>query len=82
MKFIIPKVVIPRSTDKSNSFGMCGSCAYRFPCTKEEDEMTVGYYLEVPLPHPCHELRDGTACFGCEETFQRLGLEYCINPTA
>ncbi len=55
---------------------MCKTCAYRTPSSLDEDEMTLDYYKEVPLPHPCHEKAHKQACFGAVKAFERLGLGF------
>lgn len=67
--------VIPKPTSNLNTTKMCKTCAYRSPSSEDEDEMTKMYWMESPLPHPCHEKQNGTACYGCLKTFERLGLK-------
>ena len=52
----------------------CRSCAYHRPSTPEEDEMTIAYWHELPLPHQCHERQKGWACKGAVDACKRLGL--------
>lgn len=67
-------VNIPVATNRLDTPSMCGSCAYRSPSTPDEDEMTKWYHAERPLPHPCHERKNGWACKGNVDKFKQLGL--------
>lgn len=53
----------------------CKTCAYHTPPTHEEDEMTIAYWHEKPVPHRCHERKGNKACKGALDSFKRLGLE-------
>jgi hypothetical protein len=72
---IIPKINIPTGTHRLDTPTKCKTCAYHTPSTEDEDEMTKMYHAEKPLPHPCHERKNGWVCKGSLESFQRLGLE-------
>lgn len=59
---------------KFNLKTKCKTCAYHTASTPDEDEMTIAYWHEHPLPHQCHERQDGFACVGAMEACRRLGL--------
>lgn len=59
---------------KFNLKNKCKTCAYNRPSTPEDDEMTVAYWHEKPVPHQCHERQNGFACVGAMAACKRLGL--------
>lgn len=70
-KFKIPKPIAPPSTNNFDTTEKCKSCAYRNPPTVEDIECTKMMYHEHPCPHPCHEKKNGTVCFGSMEDFEK-----------
>ena len=52
----------------------CDTCAYHRPSTADDDEMTIAYWHEKPVPHQCHERQNGFACVGAVAACKRLGL--------
>lgn len=64
---IPPPLPTPHVVPKSK----CKTCAYRTPSSPEELEMMIGYYMERPEAHRCHE-RDGCFCLGSHEQVSEL----------
>lgn len=70
----IPKIntndILP--SHNFSSKGKCKTCAYHKKSTTDEDQMTIDYFMEHPLPHQCHEVRYGFACYGSMIALERL----------
>jgi hypothetical protein len=69
----IPNVDFQPVTDFSQ-VEKCKTCAYHTPSSPDEDEMTIDYWHDNPVPHRCHERRGKIACVGAMESCRRLGL--------
>jgi hypothetical protein len=70
MKISVPEP--PRPSENFSATVKCRTCAYHRPSTEEEDEMAIDYFHEHPLPHPCHERKNGIACVGSMDSLERL----------
>jgi hypothetical protein len=73
---IVPVEFTP--VTKFNAKEKCKTCAYHRPSSAEEDEMTIAYWHDHPVPHQCHERQNGWACKGAVESCIRLGLMEAI----
>lgn len=73
MNFIPTPTPVPTPTVYPK--GKCGTCAYRAAHKTEDIEMGIGYYVEHPHAHPCHERR-GVFCHGSNEF--TLALEAAV----
>lgn len=72
---MIPRIKeLPVPTNRIDTKSKCRTCAYHNPSTEDDDFMTKCYWSEHPVPHPCHERRNGMACRGAVDAFKRLDL--------
>lgn len=65
----------PMGTSNLSTKSKCKTCAYHTKSTTDENEMTVAYWHEKPVPHRCHERKNGMVCKGALDKFKELGLE-------
>ncbi len=74
----MPKIPVPIVDDTPSTIfngKKCKNCTFGQPCTPEDDEMTIGLWLEYPHPAKCRN-RKSYACIGSIENFKRLGLGF------